>query len=179
MVDGNFIPGNNSNDMGRQPMPPMPAPAGKKARFKGKKLRFNKTVLLVIVMLLVVVGLGGFAWMKDKEAKKAKQESAKLQNPQEAARIETAKLKADVAKLIELPNEDPTVATVVDASKLKTQSFFANAQNGDKVLLFPQAKKAILYRPSINKVIEVAPINIGDGTTGAQTNTTTPTTKKP
>ena len=67
-----------------------------------------------------------------------------------------------VGKLIELPqNEQPTVATVSDITKLSGQSFFAHAQNGDKVLIYSQAKEAILYRPSINKIITIAPLNLG------------------
>lgn len=85
-----------------------------------------------------------------------------LQNPTEAAREETKSLIAKVSRLIELPNnEEPTIATVSDKEKLKDQAFFSKAENGDKVLIYTQAKKAILYRPGANKVIEVAPINLG------------------
>jgi hypothetical protein len=61
-----------------------------------------------------------------------------------------------VGKLIDIPNETPTVATVSDVTKLTGQEFFAKAQNGDKVIIFPKAQKAILYRPGTNKIIEVA-----------------------
>ena len=66
-----------------------------------------------------------------------------------------------IGKLILLPSgEQPTIATVSDKSQLSTQPFFANALDGDKVLVYANAKKAILYRPSTNQVIEVAPVNI-------------------
>lgn len=85
-----------------------------------------------------------------------------LQNPTEAAKEEAKALIAKVSELIELPaNEEPTVATVSDKNKIKDQPFFQKAENGDKVLIFTQWKKAILYRPSTNKIIEVAPINLG------------------
>jgi len=59
-----------------------------------------------------------------------------------------------------LPNEKPTIATVEDRKKLTDQIFFKNARNGDKVLMYTQSKKAILYRRSENKVIEIAYLNI-------------------
>jgi len=75
------------------------------------------------------------------------------------------KLVKEVGQLIELPKETPTVATITDENKLKDQAFFANAKNGDKVLIFTNSKKAILYRPSLKKIIEVAPINLGQSQT--------------
>jgi hypothetical protein len=141
------------------------------ANGKLNKLKGNKAVMLLVMLGLVavLVGAAGYFYM---QYDKQKKEVARLSNPQEAARAETEQLKSEVASLIELPSgENPTIATVVDASKLKSQAFFANAENGDRVLIFTQAKKAILYRPSTKKIIEVAPINIGEnqGTT-TQTN---------
>lgn len=86
-----------------------------------------------------------------------------LQNPTQYAQEEARLMKAKVGKLIELPaDEEPTIATVTDADRLRDQPFFTNSQNGDRVLMFSQARKAFLYRPSTNKIIEVAPINIGN-----------------
>jgi hypothetical protein len=75
-------------------------------------------------------------------------------------------LVAAVSKLIVLPaSEQPTIATVADLSKLQGQPFFANAQVGDKVLIYSQAGKAILYRPSENKIIELAPLDVSASAT--------------
>ena len=63
-----------------------------------------------------------------------------------------------VSKLMLLPSETPVIAVVSDLSKLKGQLFFANAEEGDIVLMFPHAQKAVLYSPSLDKIIEVAPI---------------------
>jgi len=60
-----------------------------------------------------------------------------------------------------LPSEEPTVATVEDKTKLSSE-FLRAAENGDKLLLFKDAKKVILYRPSIDRIIEVGPISIAD-----------------
>ncbi|MCJ7826436.1 LytR C-terminal domain-containing protein, partial [Patescibacteria group bacterium] len=75
-----------------------------------------------------------------------------------------------VSKLIALPaGEQPTVATISDPEKLKGQPFFASSVIGDKVLVYQGAKKAILYRPSENKIIEVSSITISDISTQSAT----------
>lgn len=80
-------------------------------------------------------------------------------NPNQVAKAETEALVAQVSKLIDLPkDETPTIATVLDKEKLKDQPFFAGAENGDKILIFTKAKKAIIFRPSQNRLINVGPI---------------------
>lgn len=65
-----------------------------------------------------------------------------------------------LGKLILLPtSEKPTIVTVKDVSKLSGQKFYANAKNGDITFVYPQLQKAILYRPSNNLIINVAPIS--------------------
>lgn len=101
---------------------------------------------------------------------KYQQSQKLLKNPQQAARQEIQTTVAKLSQLMVLPkDETPTIATVTDRNKLKEQPFFAKAQNGDKVLLYIKAKKAILFREKDNKIIEVAPINIQkqEGTTPA------------
>jgi hypothetical protein len=66
----------------------------------------------------------------------------------------------EVNKLMLLPTgEQPTLAIVNDASKYDNTSFFKNAADGDRLLIYAQAREAILYRPSINKIIAVAQLN--------------------
>lgn len=132
-------------------VPVRTAPA-KKKKLSGKK------VLVVLLVLVLLAGVGVLAW----QYVKARNDVERLANPQESAKLEVEILQERVSKLVEVPDETPTVATVTDASKVKQQPFFAQAENGDKVLIYTQAKRAILYRPSTNKVIEVAPINLGN-----------------
>jgi hypothetical protein len=70
-----------------------------------------------------------------------------------------------VGKLYDLPdNEKPDVATVKDKEALKKQyPFFDQAENDDVVLIYKEAKLAILYRPSTQKLIKVGPVNIENG----------------
>jgi len=79
---------------------------------------------------------------------------------QQAAAGKVQKVVAEVGKLVLLPSgQVPTVAIIKNTSELQNQSFYTNARNGDYVLVYPQAKKAILYRPSINRVIEYSSTN--------------------
>lgn len=68
---------------------------------------------------------------------------------------------ASVGQKISLPSDEkPTVASVKDLDKLAGQAFFKDAKEDDKVLIYTNAKKVILYRPSEERVVEVGSINI-------------------
>lgn len=117
--------------------------------------------------LKIIVGLGAlviFIALIGSVYKQVEyQQSQKLlKNPTLAAQLEVQDLLQKVGNVMELPKgESPTIATVSDVTKLKNQPFFVNAQNGDKVLIYAGAKEAILYRPGENKIIGVAPVNLG------------------
>lgn len=117
-----------------------------------------------VILIAVIVAGSIFFYTRSQKNTSAKNTSA--------SEIESTV--AAVAALIEIPNETPTLATVSDIDKLKDQEFFTHAENGDKVLIFKNARKAILYRPFTNKIIEVGPIRVdessvaGTATTSAQ-----------
>src|SRR3989338_957014 len=82
---------------------------------------------------------------------------------------EVNKLLERVSEHIVLPSDErPNIATVNNPESLKNQPFFANAKNGDVVLLYPNSRKAILYDPVLNKILEVAPLILP--TVGTETN---------
>lgn len=118
-----------------------------------KNNRIKIITVGAVIIAVAAIAAAGFFWMKWQAQS----------DPEETAQKEVATILDAAAKLIVLPEgETPTVATVKDPEKLKDQLFFANAKTGDKVLIYSQARKAILYRPSEDKIIEVAPLNIGD-----------------
>jgi cytoskeletal protein RodZ len=129
-------------------------------RRKLRKIRRLYIALIVLAALFVVAAIaGGLAY------KNLKDENNRLSNPQESAKAETERIKSQVAALIDVPkDEEPTIANVSDANKAKEQSpeFFAKAENGDRLLMYPKAKKAILYRPSSNKIVEVSTLNVNE-----------------
>ncbi len=117
----------------------------------------NKSLIIVLgIIALIAIAAAIYFYLQSVNLKI---------DPQQAAAEETASLIKTVGKLIVLPqDETPTIATVTDPEPLKEQMFFANAKAGDKVLIYTGAKKAILYNPESNKIVEVAPVNIGSAT---------------
>lgn len=126
-------------------------------------------VFLFVVLCGLFVGLTFYFYAKYQKAQSL------LLNPTAAAQEETKSITDQLGKLMILPaNEEPTVATIQDINKLKDQPFFADAKNGDKVVIYTKGMKAILFRPSENKIINFTSINIG-APTGVQTQPTTQT----
>lgn len=120
------------------------------------KMKLNKIGIIVVsVVLLVLVGAVGTSVYFYKKANS---------DPQADAIKDLAKVTKMVARHMVLPaDETPTMATVSDPEKLKDQPFFANAKKGFKVLIFSQSRKAILYDPVSDRIVEVAPINANAG----------------
>ncbi len=84
-------------------------------------------------------------------------------NPGLSGQEQAATIIKRVGELIQLPTtEVPTLATINDAASAKQQQpFLVNAQNGDVLIVYPQAGEALLYRPSTNKLIAVGPVYTG------------------
>ncbi|MHB0978179.1 MAG: hypothetical protein ACYC1K_02130 [Minisyncoccota bacterium] len=55
------------------------------------------------------------------------------------------------------PEGTPTIMPIVDLEPLKDQPIFRNARVGDTLLIYNEAKRAILYRQSENRIIENIP----------------------
>jgi hypothetical protein len=117
---------------------------------KFPKLLSTKFIIpLIILILLVSLGFGFYFFNQYQKAQS-------LLNSDQLDTEEVKVLTEKVGSIMEIPQgEAPVVATVSDVSKLSGQPFFAKAKNGDKVLAFVKAQKAILYRPSTNKIVEV------------------------
>lgn len=134
---------------------------------KLKKYLFISSIFLLVSLSLISSLYFYFQYQKAQK---------KLQNPQSAFQEETEKIIEQVSRLIDLPeDETPTIATISDKEKLANQPFFDKAKEGDKLLIFTGSKKAILYDPKRQKIIDVTTINVGTSTPSAQTQTISPT----
>jgi hypothetical protein len=159
-----------------------PASAPHKSRRDLMK-RQKQLILWLVIAILLIVAFGTAAYYVKRYHESQQQVKKLSSSSQQAVQDQNQQLINKIGKLTPLPTgETPTVATVTDITKLKDQPFFANAVNGDKVLIYTQAKKAYLYRPSTNKLINIAPVNIGSdqtsGTSSTPTKSTTSPTKK-
>lgn len=86
-------------------------------------------------------------------------QTVSLRNPQAITQEKIQELVDKVSMHIVLPvGEIPTVATINDLEVLKTQPFFMNAEVGDMLLVYEGARKAIIYSPSKDRIVEVGPV---------------------
>jgi len=125
---------------------------------------FQLKNLKILLVVLIAVGSTGAAFYFYSQYQTIKK------NPDLVYKGEDKKTIESISKYMELPQgEEPSIATILDITKLKDQKFFENAQNGDKIIIYNSARKAILWRPTTNKIIEVAPLVLGENQ--AQTST--------
>lgn len=135
----------------------------------------TKKVVVSVLILIAIAAVGASAYFYQQYQKSQQL----IQNPTLAAAQQTKDLIDKVGKLIKLPtDEQPTIATVSDVTKLKGQPFFTDATNGDQVLIYTKNKFAILYDPTKNIIVKVAPLTIGPAVSPTGVVTPTPT-KKP
>lgn len=126
----------------------------------------KKSVILSFIVL-IILALGGAAagiYYYNQYTQAVKRAS----DP----KIEVKELLTKLGKLIDLPSEEPTVATVTNADQITSQPFFAKAKNGYRVILYTNGRLAILYDDKANKIINVGTINVSDTATPSGTTNT-------
>jgi hypothetical protein len=121
---------------------------------KYKLVGKHVTLGIFLITLAIAIVTAGYFYHKYRSAQQL------LANPNYANQLHANQIVQQVEKLMTLPPETPTIATVSDITKLRSQAFFSQARNGDIVLIYASAKKAILYDPILNKIVNVGPINI-------------------
>jgi hypothetical protein len=121
-----------------------------------------RKIIIILLILAVVICTGIFCLYKQYQSAK--------HNPDKVVKADEMRITRSISKFMDLPqNDTPEISTVIDATKLNNQKFFEKTKNGDKVLIYNNAGKAILYRPSTNKVIEFLSLLPGSTTTNNQT----------
>jgi hypothetical protein len=111
--------------------------------------------VLVLGSVLSACSWFGITWYMDTLGRVATLEAENGQLKAKPPLQTDGDIIARVSTLLVLPQGIPKVVPVADVETLKkTQLFFENAQNGDKLLVYPT--KVILYSPFLDKIVEVA-----------------------
>lgn len=110
---------------------------------KGKKIAFLLLLVLIIAALLYY-----FLYFTKTDSYK-----------QQKIERETKMLVERVRALMVLPKGEPVIFDVQDPDVLKKQqAFFNDAQKGDKLLIYAESGKAIIYSPSKNIIVNAGPV---------------------
>lgn len=135
---------------------------GQRSNNKG----FFHYLLQVIVVVLLIVG----AWLVFTD--KIQLDSAPKTDV-EATEAEIDSLLEKISVHMILPSaEKPVLATIIDADKLSLEDpFYAGAEDGDKLLIWSAERRAIIYSPSRDIVVNMGPI-IFEGTMTQQSEAT-------
>ena len=147
----------------KQPKPAlgngMPTPPKNPTPTHAPEKNNNPTFSIVFVGVLLLLSVGAYYIYTHSgdvsDEKKPVSDSERLA----IESAESEDIVARVSELIVLPEgEQPTIATVSDPKKLTEQAFFEKAKIGDRVLIYAKARKAYLYDPVADRLLEVAPI---------------------
>ncbi|KKS77333.1 MAG: hypothetical protein UV51_C0008G0025 [Candidatus Woesebacteria bacterium GW2011_GWC1_42_9] len=134
-----------------------------KIRLKIKALspRIIFSRLILLALIGSVAALGYFYYQTRQEVRRL----SSIAGFDELAKREVEQVVEALGKLAVLPDEEPIVATVTDKDALLKQSdFYKNAENGDRIIVYPNAKVAYIYSPTINKIVNVGPFTVTDDT---------------
>ncbi|HRZ30626.1 MAG TPA: hypothetical protein P5274_03120 [Candidatus Paceibacterota bacterium] len=123
---------------------------------KGRAGMWGKLIILGVVIVVIVGGYYGWTIYKMKSDPQAQAEA-----------VNEEKILAIVAKvgnLMVLPNDEiPQVAEIKDATlAAKEQPFLSGSIDGDILIVYANAGKAIVYSPSRNIIVNVGPVQIGN-----------------
>lgn len=120
---------------------------------------FLKKMIMAVLFVALAIGGSFLLWQNYQLRARASDVEANSEQ-QELNEEEVQVLLNKVAEHIVLPaEEEPTIATIVDAEKLsQEQAFYSDVIDGDKVLIYMNAQKAIIYRESEDKLVNVGPI---------------------
>ena len=128
----------------------------------GKKKKKMPKILKVILIILILAIIGGGAYyaLNQMGYIQALQVAMQLQKQASLSKQDAAVL-AQLKKIMVLPNDvTPTMAVITDIAALQKQqaTFFANAKNGDRLIVYPDT--AIIYDAAANKIVKVGPVQI-------------------
>lgn len=118
------------------------------------KIKFINKKIIIILLFIFICLFSFLILYKYIEYKNL------LKNSNNLIKIESQKILSNVGEMFLLPKDEiPTIATITDKNQLEKSDFYKQTDNGDKLIIYSKNQLAIVYRPSINKIITSAKIN--------------------
>ncbi len=133
----------------------------------------------IIVGLVIIIIAGYYVWTVYQSQNRTQTEIDKANQEQILSIVSRVK------RHLVLPDSElPQVAEIKDAALAsKEQPFLNGSQNGDFLIVYAKAGKAIVYSPTRDLIVNVGPVQMGEPEQAAVVNdksditTTTPTKK--
>jgi len=129
---------------------------------------------IAVLIFLLVLAFAVYSFVSFRSAQEKIKALTTTEGQQKMIADEIQSLVAKMSKHIVLPTgETPTLATITDIDALKKeQPFYEGASNGDKILIYKNAKKGFIYDPVRDLIVNVGPVSFGTDNT-ATTNAPT------
>ncbi len=123
------------------------------------KSKGSKTVFFVATFVLNLLGVLGIIVILSNNFSNSNSNSNTPNSIQTPVSLASNEVVTKISQLILVPSdEEPRVATINDVETLKKQNaeFYKNAEKDDLIVLYKT--RVIIYRPSTDKIINVAPV---------------------
>lgn len=121
--------------------------------------RPRSILLMVLILLLGLILFLGYSYYQ------ARQKLLTVFNTsqEEQALAEVNQVLDSMKKLTLIPNEVPVIATITDSEfLLKESAFYEGSIDGDKLVLFKEARRAYIYSPSRQILVNAGPLLLED-----------------
>ncbi|MFB6225874.1 MAG: hypothetical protein ABEJ02_00820 [Candidatus Paceibacteria bacterium] len=142
-------------------------PSNQNLQNKEGMSRLKKFGVLLLVLFLIASIFGLILFYQKYQESRQKIQTLKEQQPSKLDKSRKQQIINDLSQHMILPDSEPALATISNPKEMaKRDDFFKSAQKGDVMLVYPS--KAIMYRPSQDKIVDVRPVvrrgaNLGAG----------------
>lgn len=114
-----------------------------------RSLKQGWRVAIGAIVVVLLVGLASAVYMLTRES--------------EASTPVATGVLESVSRHFLLPaDEEPAILTVVNKDRVSSAFLKGKVEDGDKVLIYQKSQKAIIYRPSLDRVIDAGPAIVDD-----------------
>ena len=125
------------------------------------KKRIRSPFIILSVGILFLAGYAGYQLFTEEKVQNANNVVGDLLNLGGAVKDIEIQPSINMNNSLEFTSEEePIIATVANVEVLKDKPFFAGAKEGDLVFIYSKARKAVLYDPVAEKILNIAPIDV-------------------